>query len=143
MEATLDAIFQRTKRVGDCLEWQRCFNSDGYPRAAINGDTNVKVHRKVFELCHGYSPPVVRHKCDNIKCVEPAHLLPGTHIDNVQDRVLRGRTNNHLSEEEKQLILSLRNQGLRYKEIARQLNCSVKRVDSTLYRFRRVIPFVD
>jgi hypothetical protein len=35
---------------------------------------------------------VIRHSCDNRPCCEPLHLLSGTHADNVQDRVARGRT---------------------------------------------------
>lgn len=143
LRAILSEILSHTIKVGNCLEWQRCFNSDGYPRAVIDGDSNTKVHRKVFELVNGFKPPVVRHTCDNIKCINPDHLLPGTPSENTKDRDTRGRTHNYLPPEERDLILSLRAEGLSYKEIARQLNCSVKRVDTTLYRFRRVAKFAE
>ena len=35
---------------------------------------------------------VLRHTCDNRWCINPDHLIEGTHNDNVQDRVLRGRS---------------------------------------------------
>lgn len=35
---------------------------------------------------------VVRHKCDNSKCINPKHLETGTHQENMQDRTTRGRT---------------------------------------------------
>ena len=35
---------------------------------------------------------VIRHTCDNRKCINPEHLLLGTHQDNVKDRVKRGRS---------------------------------------------------
>lgn len=34
---------------------------------------------------------VIRHSCDNPPCTNPAHLLVGTHADNVADRVTRSR----------------------------------------------------
>lgn len=40
-------------------------------------------------LLNGY---VIRHKCDNPPCVNPAHLEIGTHADNAQDAVMRNRT---------------------------------------------------
>ncbi len=35
---------------------------------------------------------VIRHTCDNRKCINPNHLIIGTHQDNVKDRVKRGRS---------------------------------------------------
>ena len=44
----LEFFLKHTKENGDCLEWTRCFNTDGYPRCAWNGSSNGKVHRIVY-----------------------------------------------------------------------------------------------
>ena len=36
---------------------------------------------------------IVRHTCDNPPCQNPRHWLPGTHQDNCDDRISRGRSN--------------------------------------------------
>jgi len=91
----------------------------------------------VFYLTNGYYPPVVRHTCDNIKCINPSHLLGGTHLDNMNDRSKRGRTHNHIPEDQWQEVLRLRKLGLQMKEIASKLNIKLKRVDAILYRDRK------
>jgi hypothetical protein len=35
---------------------------------------------------------VIRHTCDNGLCCNPRHLIPGTQIDNIRDKVERGRS---------------------------------------------------
>lgn len=86
----LQDLLDNTVPNGECLEWTRCFNTDGYAR--MGG--NVKVHRLVYELATGLNPKglVVRHTCDNIKCINPDHLIIGTLVDNNRDRDERGRT---------------------------------------------------
>jgi len=93
MKKELTKILSYTKPVDTCLEWVRCFNTDGYPRAVFDGNSNGKVHRVVFELSTGTSAEglIVRHKCDNIRCVNPDHLEVGTTADNMRDRDTRLR----------------------------------------------------
>jgi len=83
-----------TKPNGECLEWQRALNTDGYARAVWYGNSNGKVHRIVFSLSNpklDIEGMVVRHSCDNPICINPKHLLIGTEADNMKDRDTRGR----------------------------------------------------
>lgn len=48
-------------------------------------------HRVAFALEHGWLPPVVMHSCDRRDCVEPSHLVAGTHALNTADKVAKGR----------------------------------------------------
>lgn len=48
-------------------------------------------HRRVHYEATGEWPQVVRHTCDNPRCINPAHLVGGTHLDNMQDMKDRGR----------------------------------------------------
>jgi len=58
----------------------------------VKGKT-VRAHRVMYECTKGPIPPgmVVRHTCDNPACINPDHLIIGTHKDNSQDMVKRGR----------------------------------------------------
>lgn len=90
----LSDLLRHTTERGECLEWNGCFNTDGYPRMVYARNPNIKVHRFVAELHYrqDITGQVVRHSCDNPKCINPSHLILGTPIENVQDRVERGRT---------------------------------------------------
>lgn len=95
MKPDLTKILSYTKETETgCLEWTKCLNTDGYPRANINGNVNIKIHRVVYQLSNIHediSNKVIRHTCDNPKCINPTHLLSGTHKDNMNDRDLRDR----------------------------------------------------
>jgi len=49
----------------------------------------------MFYLTHQRDPVggVVRHSCDEPLCINPSHLLEGTHSDNTQDMLARNRHN--------------------------------------------------
>lgn len=114
-----------------CMLWTRCLNTDGYPRANIRGNTNGKVHREVCSLHLGrdITGYVVRHTCDNPRCINPEHLVLGTATQNVQDRTERGRCHNHVSDEDLEIVKALREAGLTYKRISQILNIKIKRVE--------------
>jgi hypothetical protein len=81
--------------LGPCLEWIGACHPAGYGEFRENGKL-VRAHVRSFELTHGPVPVghMVRHRCDNPACFEPTHLVSGTHQQNVDDMVARGR--NHI-----------------------------------------------
>lgn len=80
----------------ECWEWLGTRDRAGYGRMSTRrGQAPVRAHRVSWELHYGAIPDgmVVRHKCDNPACVNPAHLLIGTYRQNMADAVERGRLN--------------------------------------------------
>jgi len=72
-----------------CWEWDGRRDKDGYGTLRV-GPTQVRAHRFSYELHHGPTELLVRHRCNNPPCVNPAHLVPGTHEDNMADRKAAG-----------------------------------------------------
>lgn len=85
--------------VTGCWLWTgsklRRFGPQGGDRAVASFKPHAgrNVSRVMWEELRGDLPKsiVVRHSCDNGMCVRPEHLLTGTHKDNSQDAVKRGR----------------------------------------------------
>jgi hypothetical protein len=75
----------------DCWLWAGATQEFGYGYMNFNGKRE-STHRLAWWFAHGVMPNgVIRHTCDVPACVNPAHLLEGTQIDNVRDSVERGR----------------------------------------------------
>ncbi len=57
-----------------------------YPTARI-GSYRGPIIRIICTILYGPIPDgwVIRHKCDNPRCINPAHLVPGTKAANTRD----------------------------------------------------------
>jgi hypothetical protein len=91
---TLAARFwTKVDKGGDCWEWTGARHPQGYGLIRTMTGMN-RAHRVSYEISNGAIPTglMVRHKCDNPSCVNPEHLAIGTALDNVHDRVARGRS---------------------------------------------------
>jgi len=126
-EQKLTDLLSCTTPNGECMEWTRCFNTDGYPRMA----NNVKIHRLVNQLYTGKDNHglVVRHTCDNIKCINPLHLIVGTNIDNIKDRVDRNRSYKVITKDVVAKVKALlATKFLAHREIADIVGIDIRRV---------------
>lgn len=68
-------------------------DSSGYGRIKV-GHHNLGAHKVCFLLMVGdYDQEKfeLMHSCDNPACINPAHLTPGTHSDNILDAISKGR----------------------------------------------------
>lgn len=88
---TKETFFERITEVNGCHHFKGAPDRDGYKHFQFEGK-NWKAHRLAV-VFDGRDPKdmVVMHSCDNPCCVNPSHLLIGTHGDNMQDKVNKGR----------------------------------------------------
>lgn len=79
---------------GECWEVSsHAVNKHGYPVLSRNGKIGY-AHRFSYQDTKGPIPDgnVLLHSCDNRKCINPAHLTAGTQLENIADRVAKGRS---------------------------------------------------
>lgn len=82
------------KDDSECWPWQAGISSRKYGQFRVHGleFSSGFAHRWSFYFNRGRVPiGEVRHTCDNPICVNPAHLIEGTHLQNEQDKDERGR----------------------------------------------------
>lgn len=114
-----------------CIEWTGCtFNGYGKLTVGSRVDGTRKTtaaHRFAYETHIGEIPDglYVCHRCDNRKCINPAHLFVGTHQDNVNDRESKNR-NNHVRKitDENVAYIHTQKHIQTSKELADELNIS-------------------
>ena len=107
-----DPLKQRksTKDIAGFVNGNGCYICDTYAPAKDNKGENkyyhvtrifdgikvtTKMHRYVYETynnCKISDGLLIRHKCDNVLCINPDHLELGTYQDNSDDMVERKRS---------------------------------------------------
>jgi HNH endonuclease len=94
---SFDQRFSRhVVKAPNCWGWTGPKNQHGYPVLGVGkrGENKIlRVSRCIYWLEFGdfdYTL-LVCHTCDNPECVNPSHLFLGTHKDNTQDMLTKGR----------------------------------------------------
>jgi hypothetical protein len=88
-----ERFWARVRRTVTCWLWEGCKDRLGYGEVCYRGG-NRKAHRRSYELLVGPVPDGLEldHLCRNPSCVNPAHLEPVTHAENVR-RGISGSVN--------------------------------------------------
>lgn len=88
-------VLKTRKSARGCVEWIGCVGSrHGYGKVHVDVRCRPETaHRVAYQLFIGPIPDglFVLHSCDNRRCVSPTHLVLGTHQDNMDDMVRKGR----------------------------------------------------
>lgn len=91
-----DRFLLQVKKTEGCWLWAAATDKDGYGifRGSVGGMMYTKAHRFSYVFYTGEVIPaglVVMHSCDNPRCVNPDHLSLGTTLDNMRDKIAKGR----------------------------------------------------
>lgn len=129
-----DMFWQHVNKNGPngCWIWNRYRQRQGYGWVCVKGRYWL-AHRLAWEFVKGQVPAglFVLHKCDNPPCVNPDHMFLGTHQDNCDDKIAKGRM--AVGEMVKRVVLNerkvkrirwLRKRGLDYTRIGELVSCT-------------------
>ena len=96
----------------------------GYPKIFYDGNSR-SIYRVYYKLTikNIDGSIILRHTCDNRMCINPNHLLEGSHKDNVADRVSRNRSaigeENGRSKLKEYQIYEIRNSNLNNTQLSK------------------------
>lgn len=117
-----------------CWLWIAGGRYKGYGSFRV-GEKKQSAHRVSYRLFCGEveGDLHVLHKCDVKCCVNPNHLFLGTNLDNMRDKVKKGRhvssfginnKSSKLDPEKVRIVRELNKNGMSERKIAKQLDVS-------------------
>lgn len=95
MKTTEERFFAKVNKTATCWNWTASIARNGYGRFRVNPQVFGYAHRVAYELEVGPIPEGLHidHICHNRACVNPAHLRPVTHKQNMENRIGASRGN--------------------------------------------------
>ena len=87
----LCAFWSRVEKGNDCWLWTGSTHVSGYGEFRFNSKL-IRAHRFSYEIHNGPLGSLYAcHTCDNPTCVNPSHIVGGTHADNMRHMAERSR----------------------------------------------------
>lgn len=94
MSLTLNRIFGRCKRIGECRIWPLCCNSSGQPQASDGASRRgIPLRREVYRLAVDeiQAGHEIMMTCGVSACLEPRHMLAVTRKERMQRAAQAGK----------------------------------------------------
>lgn len=112
------------EKTGDCLLVTKGRSLGiGYKTVGARG-LQYYAHHIAYYSKAGNLPKglVVRHSCDRPNCINPEHLIGGTHAENVEDKCIKGRqsrgVHHYKSTLTEEQVREIRKSSLNYAELS-------------------------
>ncbi len=128
MTNTIERFWSLVEKTDDCWIWRGSTNERGYGCFKLLGEQIAS--RVSFVIAHGHLRKglLVCHRCDNPGCVRPDHLFAGTHRDNADDMVRKGRSVGKIKPHQATAIRNRRRSGERAADLAAEFGIRISAV---------------
>jgi hypothetical protein len=121
------------KGLDECWLWTGQVDKDGYGWLRL-GKSMVRAHRFSFVLHGGVlaEDQLLRHKCNTPGCVNPRHVIPGSHDANMKDRLEAGHyatgQDHPAAKFSDEIVEQVRGASGTYEEISKRFGISISQV---------------
>ena len=134
-----DRFFSKIEKTNSCWNWSAQIYPSGYGAFYMNSK-NTLSHRASWVIHFGEIPKgmLVCHACDNPKCVNPDHLWLGTHKENTNDMIVKGRKKimpAKIDHDFHKCVFDLYLKGFNQRDIAKKFSVHQKTIWRILHTF--------